>query len=102
MRCTRCTDSKQEYATNLFVYRHAQTDWNGRKGSTQRIMGCAELPINEDGVKEAEQLATVLNVNAEALEHAVETAADDHKLNLNQHLPLIMSYLTIGTLFPLI
>ncbi|NOX97436.1 MAG: histidine phosphatase family protein [Nitrospirae bacterium] len=71
--------------TKLILVRHGETDWNREN----RIQGWLDIPLNEEGLKQAEKLAEELSemkieaVYSSPLKRALQTAevvADKHHL----------------------
>lgn len=64
-------------ATRLVVLRHAETDWNVE----QRIQGHADIPLNANGLRQAERMAAALAdegievIYSSDLQRAAQTAA---------------------------
>ena len=60
----------------FFLFRHGQTDWNLKK----RCQGHTDIPLNKNGIKEAEELSIKLEstplqvIYSSDLKRAVETA----------------------------
>jgi len=68
-------DGMADY-TDILIIRHGQTDWNRLK----RLQGHSDIPLNEDGRKQAETLACILKsqhldaIYSSDLKRAYETA----------------------------
>ena len=47
---------KKGFFMNLYVVRHGQTDWNIER----RLQGTSNVPLNDTGIKQAQNLAETL------------------------------------------
>lgn len=77
----------------LFIFRHGQTDWNTEK----RMQGWQDVPLNKNGIQQAEQLAKMLApvnldlIVSSPLSRALKTAnivaaSNNTKIILNENL----------------
>ncbi|MDR0571950.1 MAG: histidine phosphatase family protein [Rickettsiales bacterium] len=61
---------------NIYLIRHGETDWN----KIRRLQGLRNIPLNENGVKQAEKIAEILKdtkidcVYTSNLDRAIQTA----------------------------
>jgi broad specificity phosphatase PhoE len=66
-------------STTFYLVRHGETDWN----ATERCQGALDIPMNANGVRQAERAA-------EALRHVVFDAAYTSTLSRAQHTAAIL------------
>ena len=75
--------------TKLILVRHGETDWN----RVNRIQGWLDIPLNEEGIKQAEKLAKELSgmkikaVYSSPLQRALQTAravAGEYRLEIKK------------------
>lgn len=78
---------KENY-TNILIIRHGQTEWNKLK----KLQGHSDIPLNEEGKKQAQTLAFILQneplnaIYASDLKRAYETALAIAKVH---HMPVM-------------
>ena len=74
----------------FYLFRHGQTDWNLEK----RCQGHTDIPLNESGLKQAEELSLKFNqipleaIYSSDLKRAIQTA---EVLSLKKNIPLLIS-----------
>lgn len=75
-------DGMTDY-TDILIIRHGQTDWNKQK----KLQGHSDIPLNEEGRKQAETLARILKnqhldaIYSSDLKRAYETALEIAKVH---------------------
>ena len=75
---------------DFYLFRHGQTNWNLEK----RCQGHTDIPLNESGLKQAEELSLKFNqiplevIYSSDLKRAIQTA---EVLSLKKNIPLLIS-----------